>query len=142
MVGTKTRELTHGEVKSLVNNVLSLLHDNLQNEVLPDLSVWEKLFSKNYQFTSNGVLKCRNINEYIRRYERLQDTYSKIKFSGPIIEPLISGNQFVLHQSIELTTYDDERFQVLMMAIATVENGKLSRWVQVTHEMGSQDWDE
>ncbi len=142
MVTTKSKEITQSEVKSLISNILDLLHDNLKKEVLPNLSVWEKLFSKNYQFTSNGVLKCRNINDYLRRYEHLQDTYSNIQFSGPIIDPLISGNQFTLHQSIDLTTHDGNKFKMLMMAIGTVEGGKIARWVQVTHEVGSRDWDE
>jgi hypothetical protein len=142
MVTTKTKNLSQTEVKELINNILKLLHENIQEDVIPDSSVWEKFFAKNYQFISNGVLKCRNINDYLRRYEHLQDTYSHIKFSGPIEDLVISGNQFTLHQSIDLVRHDGSKFQVLMMAIGTVENGKLFRWVQVTHETGIRDWDE
>lgn len=109
---------------------------------VPSEAELSKYFASNFTLTSNGVVKSRNIRDYISRYKLFQEEYSKFKFSKPLVEPIISGNRAAIYYNIDLVTQDGGKVLIRIIALANFEGGKIASWTQVAHEQGSGGWDE
>jgi hypothetical protein len=108
---------------------------------VPTVADLEKYLAKKYHISSNGQHVAHSTDEYLNRYQRFQKKYSKFQISKPIEEPLISGNRVAFHYKVDLTTHQNQRKQVFIGTIATIEDNKILDWNQIAHESGAGDWD-
>ncbi len=112
-----------------------------RSPVTPDASELEKYFSKNLQMINNGQLVVKGGANYMARLHKFQQLYSNFKVSAPLEKPLISGNHVSIYYQIDLTTHSNQQKQIFVMGLFTIEEDKISRWVEVTHEKGLENWD-
>jgi hypothetical protein len=101
----------------------------------------DKYLNKSFTFFSNGQQMAKSCEDYKQRMNIFKEKYSEFKISEPIEEPVISGNQAIIHYKIDLKTHKGDKRQVQIMAMGTIENNKISRWIQVVGEGGPHSWD-
>lgn len=109
--------------------------------ITPSANELEKYFSKNLQMFNNGQLVVKGAANYLDRLKKFQKKYSKFQISEPLEEPLITDNHGTIYYKLDLTTQSGEHKQVYIMGLFTIEDNKISRWVEVTHEKGAGNWD-
>lgn len=107
----------------------------------PSAQELEKYLSKDLQMFNNGQLVVKGAGNYLDRLQKLQKKYSNFKISEPLEEPLLSGNQATLYYRLDLTTHNGQHKQVYIMGLFTVEEEKITRWIEVTHEKDTASWD-
>lgn len=130
------------------NKVLNVINDFFKQFQIwfnrssgaPSTTDFEKCFSKNLQMFDNGQLVIRGAANYADRLQKFQKKYSDFKISEPLEEPLVCGNQAVFYYRLDLTTHNGQHKQVYIMGLFTIEDDKISRWVEVTHEKDSENW--
>ncbi len=108
---------------------------------VPSVSEIEKHLSKNFQLYNNGHLVARSAVNYLERLQKFQKKYSSFKISQPIEEPLILDNQVAMYYQLDLTTKTNQHKTVYIMGLGTIEDNKISKWVEVTNEKGAGNWD-
>lgn len=109
--------------------------------VTPNIHDLEKYLSKNLQMFNNGQLVVKSSANYLDRLQKFQKKYSNFQVSQPLEEPLISDNKATLYYRLDLTARNGQHKQIFIMALMTIENDKISRWVEVTNEKGTEHWD-
>lgn len=111
------------------------------SHVTPSTDEFDKYFTKNFQMFNNGNLVVKGAAHYLDRLKKFQQMYSNFKISAPLEKPMISGSQAAIYYQLDLTTTANQHKQIYVMGLFTIEEGKISRWVEVTHEKGSSSWD-
>jgi hypothetical protein len=141
MAMTKTTVLTKNQAAELVSSFLNEFQTWCNQTHDPKPAQLEHFITSNFQLSSNGQIKVKNPNEYLSRIEKFRKRYSHIEFSDIFEEPLVNDNKIVIHYEVTLNARNGEKKQVYIMAIATVEDNKFSKWVQAAHEKGTGQWD-
>jgi hypothetical protein len=100
----------------------------------------EKIFTTNFQFTSNNQLLTKSTAEHMNRATKLRKKYAHFELKG-LEEPVINENRIAVNYELNLRAHNGQKSQVLIMAIATLEGNKISQWSQVTHDKHSNPWD-
>lgn len=108
----------------------------------PSINELEKYLSKHLQMFNNGQLVVRGAANYLDRLQKFQKIYSNFKVSGPLEKPVITGNQAAIYYQLDLTTHTNQHKQICIIGLFTIEDDKISRWVEVTHDKDTSSWDE
>lgn len=143
MAITKTMPLNKAQALSFLNELLSNLSNwcNQENPA-PRINDLEKFLAKNFELVSNDVSLVKGIDKYLQRLEHLRSKYETFEIIGPLEEPLLCDNKIICYYDLNLGFADGETRDVCIMAIATIENNKVTRWVQVTHDKDNEEhWD-
>lgn len=106
-----------------------------------DINEVDKFLTKSFCLFSNGKQECKNLDDYKKRMQFFKERYCEFKISEPLEEPIVTGNQAIVHYCINLKTHDGEKRSVQIMAMGTLENEKISRWIQVVGETHKGSWD-
>jgi hypothetical protein len=130
------------EVLNLVNSFFSIFEKICNAEKSPTSSDLEKILARNFNLNSNGLTLCKSLSDYLKRITNLRSKYSHFDITGPMEAPIVADNQVALHYEIDLKGRDGKARQVYIMATATIQDGKIANWIQVTHEKGFKRWDE
>ncbi len=101
----------------------------------------DKFVTKNFTFFTNGEQLSKSEEDYKKRMLFFKEKYAEFKISEPVEEPIISGNQVIIHYHIDLKTHKGEKRQVQIMAMGTIADDKISRWIQVAGEGHHTGWD-
>lgn len=109
--------------------------------VTPSIDELEKYLSRNLQMFNNGQLVIKGAANYLDRLKKFQKKYSNFQISEPLEEPTICDNQVALYYKLDLTTHEGQQKQVYIMGQITIEDKKISRWIEVTNEKGAGNWD-
>lgn len=141
MVATKTGQLDKTEALNVIYGFYKQLQLWIQHTTTPKISDLEHYFSKNFHISCNGQTIGKTSADYLPRLQKFQKKYSRMEVSKPLEEPVVSGHEIAFHYQVELTTRSGERKTVQIMAVGTIEDHKIARWVQVAHEHGLGDWD-
>lgn len=112
-----------------------------QPAVTPSLNELERYLSKNLQMYNNGQLVVESAANYLDRLQKFQKKYSNFQISKPLEEPLICDNQAAIYYQLDLTTHNGQHKQVYIMGLLTIEDDKISRWIEVTNDKGTGNWD-
>lgn len=94
----------------------------------------DNFLSKSFTFFSNGLQEAKNLDDYKKRMLFFQEKYAEFKISEPLEEPIVTGNQVIIHYRIDLKTHQGEKRSVQIMAMGTIEHDKITRWIQVAGE--------
>lgn len=109
--------------------------------VTPTIDELEKYISKNLQMFNNGQIAARNSASYLERIKNFQKKYSNFQVSKPLEVPLIQENRVAIYYKLDLTTHTGQHKEVFVSGLITIENDKISRWVEVTNEHEAGHWD-
>lgn len=141
MAITKSPTIEKTDALALIYNFFKDFHVWCSQSTPIKNSDLEKYLTNNFTITSSGKLVGKSVNEYLKRVQQFQKKYSKFDISKPLEEPVASGNQIAFSYKVDLKSRKGEEKQVWVMAIATIEDNKISRWTQVANEEGHGDWD-
>lgn len=111
------------------------------NAITPSVSELEKHLASKVQMYNNGQLVVNGAADYLNRLKKFQKKYSSFQISQPLEEPLISGNRGAIYYKLDLSTHEGKRRQVFITGLFTIEDDKISRWVEVTNEKNGGNWD-
>lgn len=140
MVMTKMA-LDKKQTLALINTFFNQFQTCLNRPAAPTLNDFQKILSNNFQISSNGQVKSKNLQEYLTRLQKLQQKYSHVELSSPIHEPLISDNKVAVVYHVDLTPRAGKKAQYYFMAIGTIEDNQFISWEQVTHAKNEPQWD-
>lgn len=101
----------------------------------------EKIMTRNFQLTGNGHILAKTLADYTTRAEKLKKKYSHFEISDLTAEPLMGSNKMVVTYNLNLTNRNGPKLRIHIMAIATAEDNKISRWMEVSNEEGTSRWD-
>lgn len=107
-------------------------------EIGPEL---EHHLAKSFTIFSNGKPVAKSADEYKKRMLLFKEKYSQFKISEPLEEPIVTGNQAIIHYRVDLKTHKGEKKHVQIMAMAKIEDNKIARWIQVASEQDNEGWD-
>lgn len=100
-------------------------------------SVLEPFLAKNFTLTANDFVASRSLSDYMNRIAQFQKKFSHVEVSGPTPDFCVFGNKFCVQYTIDFTLRNGHKNEVLVMALGTMEDNKISSWKQITHEKGS-----
>jgi hypothetical protein len=127
------------QAKAWMKNFLQNFQNtyNQPNMTVADL---EKLFTTNFQFTSNNQLLTKSTAEHINRATKLRKKYANFELKA-IEEPIAHENRIAVNYELNLRAHNGQKSQVLIMAFITLEGNKISNWSQVTNDKHLNPWD-
>lgn len=126
--------LEKNQVQALLNGFLKQFQNACNSKIPPNATEFEKYLSRNFQISNNGKVVENNLNGYMNRIQKFQKKYSQIKLSNLLDEPVIDNNQIAIHYEAMLTPKTGSPVQVYIMAIAVIENNKITEWKQASNE--------
>ena len=141
MATTKSTTVDKTQAISLVDNFLEQFQAVCNQPSPAKASDLDKWLSQNLQVTSNGNVVDRSLQDYINRIGKMKSKYSRIEIQDRLEEPIVSDNKVVVNYDAVLTGKNNQAVTVNIMAIATVDNNKISRWTQVANQKGTGNWD-
>jgi limonene-1,2-epoxide hydrolase len=101
----------------------------------------EKWISRNIEFTSNGQVVCHSSSEYITHLDKYRKAYSSLEIINLMDEPLVADNKAIINYDVDLfERKTNKKIQVAVMAIATIEDSKITHWNQVANEKNTSHW--
>jgi hypothetical protein len=142
MVAAKSSTLEKNQTEAILRNLYEQLEEWHNGPQEPKVASLEQVMTRNFELSSNGHVLSHNINEYLLRVEKLRKKYSKFSIKPSRDNTLVQGNKAALHYTLTLTPRNGgQPVSVEIMAIATLEGERISRWHQVAHEKGISHWD-
>lgn len=141
MVATKTKPLNKGVFLALVNDFFEQFQNCCNRPNPPTGKELDKVLTSDFQLISNERVVVKNLQDYLKRIKMFRDKYEHFDIIGPLEEPIIADNKIALQYEIKLTDRDGREQIVCIIAFATIQDQKISRWQQVTHEKGIGTWD-
>jgi len=141
MVMTKTGMLDKAQATSLMNDFFKMFQDCINHPEPINPKTFAKFLAPDFKISSNDHIIAKSLTEYMPRVELLKKKYSHFEISEINAEPLISGNKMVVKYRLNLTSRNGPKVKVNIMAIATVDEHKISIWDEVTNEEGTSRWD-
>lgn len=141
MAMTKMATLDKAQAKTLISNFFDKVQEAVKSKSAPKTADFSNILSSNYQLVSNGRNKVKNLEDFMPHLMSFQKKYSDFELSKPLEDLLISENKVVVLYNANVTTRDGKKLVINMMAIATIDGNKISRWMEVANQQGSSQWD-
>lgn len=95
------------------------------------LSVLQKYLDDECLIQSNREILCRGIHEFIAYSHRMQEKYTKVRYSDFLEEPIISGKKAVLYFLVYCSDRQEKQQILETAAILTIRKGKICSWKEV-----------
>lgn len=141
MPTVKNAQVDHKTAESLANDVLRLFGTYGNPAKAPASSEIERFFTPNVLITSNDRTVVKGINDFVTRIRNLQKMYSNISYSKLLTSPFVDGNKVAIRYNVDLTSASGKATQFQILALLTVEDGKIANWTDIVHEKGSGSFD-
>lgn len=104
-----------------------------KSKAAPKESDLDKYLSKNFQIKRNEHFQAKSLNDYLARINKLRETYSSCLIPDP--SNLIStDNKIAVRFEATFAETEGTKTTYLISAFATVENGKIAFWEEISHE--------
>lgn len=138
----KTEGLQKRQTLTLLNDFLHQFQNLCNQPETPIAADLAKFLAANFKLFSNGEVLCKDLESYLERITTLRSKYAHFDIVGPLQEPLFcEDNKILVQYELDLRTRDAKQERVYIMAVATLEDGKVTQWEQTTHEKGQKHWD-
>jgi hypothetical protein len=128
-----TYALDKQKTLQLLNNFLDQFKNCCNQKHPPEADYFENILSHDFHNLSSGKQIGKNLQDFLKRIQTVQNKYSHIDFSR-LQECLIAGNKAVIQYDMHRTARNGEKSQVNIMAIATIDRDLITHWSQVSHE--------
>lgn len=140
MTAIQAQSIDKQSAQKLVHGLFRLLKDYAENRAsVPNSSQLEHYLSNKIRLISNERAVCRNIGDFLLRIREVQKHFEEIQFSDFLEEPLVADQKIVLRFHIDGIRSTGQKSQFQVFAILTVNQGKISEWIEILHEKGSGD---
>lgn len=106
---------------------------NSQNKV--DASSLKEFVTEDFVIQSNNELISRGFPECLSYIEEMQNKYKLVSYSDFLEPPIIAENKAVVHFQVNCLSHTGPDEFLDAIAILTFENGKISYWNEVYHEI-------
>lgn len=133
MIETKMQALEKQKALQLLNNFLDQFRNCCNQKHLPKADYFENIISSDFHNSSSGTQIGKNIQDFLKRIQRVQKKYSHVDFTH-LQECLISGNKAIIQYDMNLTSRNGEKSLLNIIAIATIDGNLITHWSQVSHE--------
>ncbi len=133
MVATKIRPLEKQKAAEIVNHFLVQYQNCCNQKRPPHTNDFDKFLAHHFHNSCNARLIGKNIHDFLDRIKKVQQKYARIEISE-VKDCLISDNKAIFQFEIELTTHNGEKVDLVVMAIATIEDHHILDWSQIAHE--------
>jgi hypothetical protein len=137
----KTTILGKQKCISLVEDFLNAFVYWTKQTEAPSLSDLNSLLANNFQIKSNGIIKAKNIKEYLSVVDGFRKKCFNVTFPGLEGDPLFSDDRLAIQYNPTFNDKNGKITQCHMMAIVTFENEKIALWEEVVCEQGLVPWD-
>jgi len=142
MTLVKTPTLDKAQVKALLSGIFEQFQEFGNQQETPNINDLGKYFANNLQFLCNGKPTCKNLTDFLHRTTNILKQYPSYSFSRLFDELLIPDNKVVIRYDCDLVARNNQKSQINIMAILTIENNKVTQWSEVVHEKGAGGyWD-
>jgi hypothetical protein len=141
MSTTKLADLDVSEALNTIYHFFKKVSTCCSQSKSATLSEVEDSLARNFELISNGHTVCKHSGDYLSRLQRFQKKYSSFEFSKPLQEPIVQGHRLAFQYKVDLKSHNGQEKEVYISTIASIENHKITRWIQVDHELGTGDWD-
>lgn len=89
---------------------------------------------------SNGVEVCSSCQEYLSHFVFLKDQCSSAKISPFIEDPIRTQDKVIIRYNAEIEEKSGEKSQLQIIAILTLREGKIAKWVEVLNKTAPIYW--
>lgn len=124
----------------LVNGLFHLLKNYIGNRnqsSVPVLTELEQFLSPHIKFNRNERTVCHHLNDFLFRLKELQKNFEMVQFSHFLEEPIVANNKIVLRYHLDCVKSTGQKKQFHVIAILTVDHGKVTNWTEVLHDKDS-----
>lgn len=136
---TKTLDRTHS--LTVVDSWFKTFKTWWDKKTPPTANEFGKCISSHFELINNGRSVLRGLDNFLERLKKFQKKYTDFRISDYLEEPIINGDHGVVYYKLSLTTQNREHKEIFIMARFTIQDDKISRWVEVTAERDSSRWD-
>jgi len=105
-----------------------------QTELLSEKEV-QKYFHNDFNYYVNDKLMTSNIEQFIKRHQKLRAQYKDIRVTKPIEPNTISGSQFAVTYKVNKIDLAGVHYQDQITVIAKLEDNKIKTWHAVIEQM-------
>lgn len=130
---SKTAGLDRGLARDLIENFSRDFLGWCRQTKPPTHKDLEKYLAQNFHLISNNQLQCKSLQDYINKMAELQKKYASLSIKF-LDEPLVSGNRMTVYYNVDFGKQDGEKGVIQVMAIAAIEDNKVTNWTEVTHK--------
>lgn len=113
--------------------------ENLSSK--PSLEELERFFTPDFNVISNGVEVCASCQEYLSHFSTLSKRCRSARTSSFLEEPILSGDKVVIRYNADVEELSGRRVPLQIIAILTIEQGKIAKWVEVLAETNPVYWE-
>lgn len=133
MVATKA-PIQQAKAKSLIHDFFKEFQHCCNNENVKISTVLEKLLDPSFELFLNGRQVCKNLTNYIHFIEKIKNQFTNLEIQPGNNAPLIADNQLIVQYDVNLIPEQGTKRNLRMMAIATLDGNKITKWEQLSHE--------
>ncbi|HSX25755.1 MAG TPA: nuclear transport factor 2 family protein [Chlamydiales bacterium] len=109
-------------------------------EAVPTIAELECFFTPDFHVISNGIEVCTSCRDYLPHFSTLKNNCRSARTSPFLEEPIISDDKVVIRYNADVEEISGRKVQLQVIAILTLEQGKISKWVEVLHETSPIYW--
>lgn len=99
----------------------------------PTAATLEQCIAKSFTIKRNGHVTAKNASEYLATIVKIRENYTSCKIAS-VGAPFASNSKVVVQFTAHFSGKQGKKKEFLIMACATVENGKITAWEEVAHE--------
>ncbi|WP_068468795.1 hypothetical protein [Candidatus Protochlamydia phocaeensis] len=137
-MATKTMALDKHQASTLINDFFEQFQTSCNQSTPPRSSDFESILSPQFHIKDNEHTLARNLQEYVSHLGKLQQKYSHFKIVHSKEEPLVCDNRIAIQYELHATLRQGGQVnQMLMIAIATLENNHFKSWTEVVYHKNS-----
>ena len=137
----KTTLLGKQKCISLVEDFLNAFVYCTKQPQAPSLSDLNNFLADHFQIKSNGIIKAKNINEYLSVVDGFRKKCFNVTFPGLEGDPLFSDDRLAIQYNPTFNDKNGNITQCHIMAIVTFKDEKIALWEEVVCEQGLVPWD-
>lgn len=137
----KYATLDKAHARAVINNFFEVLQNLCNSDTPLKTADLERSISRQVEFSSNGQVVCHSSSEYLSQIEKYRRAYSSFEINNYMDEPLVADNKAIINYDVQLVERKTKKeIDVNVMAIVTIEDGKIVHWNQVANEKWISHW--
>lgn len=134
MVMAKALGLDKKQTMSFLHKFLDQFQSLCNQQRPVNTTDLEKFVARNFRNVCNGKTVGKNLTDFAHHIDDMQKKHASTKIRVDSNQDfVVNDNKAVIQFSVDLVRRNSEKEHLFIMAIATVEDGLITEWNQVTH---------
>jgi hypothetical protein len=130
MMETKSHSLEKEKALEVLHNFLDQFESSCNQHYQPNADEFKNILSENFLNSSNGKQIGKNAQDFLNRIQEEKKKYTHVEFCN-LQDCLIADNKAIFHYDMNLTLLSGKKVLLNIMAIATIDNNRITQWSQV-----------